>query len=67
MKKTFELPSPPCLLRLLFNGTHKTTLPWRHNAEIRGWIQQITLELKQHYQAEGLTDVRVIRDRQTSK
>ncbi len=30
-------------------------------------MQQITLELKQHYQVEGLTDVRVIRDRQTSK
>lgn len=39
----------------------------RLHAEIHGWVPQIKIELKQHYQVEGLTDVRVIRDRQTSK
>jgi hypothetical protein len=29
-------------------------------------FEQISMELKQHYRVEGLDDVRVIRDRQTS-
>jgi hypothetical protein len=29
-------------------------------------VEQISTELKQHYRVEGLEDVRVIRDRQTS-
>jgi len=28
-------------------------------------VEQISMELKQHYRVEGLEDVRVIRDRQT--
>ena len=30
-------------------------------------VTQISMELKHHYRVEGLEDVRVIRDRQTSK
>lgn len=34
---------------------------------VRWGVEQISNELKDHYHVEGLDDIRVIRDRQTSK
>jgi hypothetical protein len=61
----FDNTRPHLHIRWLYNGD--SCISAKHMAKVFWNAKQISSELKQYYNVEGLDDVRIIRDRQTSE